>query len=741
MSRVSRDQLAFSSGEISPLLRSRIDYQRYQTGLAACPGWLPLRQGGITRGPGTIFRGYTRGNAKARLIAFEFAKNDTLTLELTGGWMRVWRYGALVTTTGGAIYEMEHPYSEADLDTLQWVQSADVIYIAGGGLPIQRLARMALDNWSIADAPLRNGPFRVQNLTKSHTIQANGTNGTVELTSSQPLFTSAHVGSLMRLEVRDYANIPIWTGNTDASVGQKMRYDGRIYELTQGSNTGVNPPVHEEGVEQVSLDPVVKWRHLGDGVGLVKITAVTSGTVATASVQRRLPDAIVTTPSYRWSEGAWSDVHGYPSCLEIHDQRLVAAATPNEPRTIWFSVVGDFNDFDPGVEADSAFSYSIAGGTSQNRVLWLKAGRRGLHIGALGEEYSARAADGGESLNATNVKFGFDSSIGSQDGGRPIAPDGWPIFISKDSKRVIELAYNFQNDANRATELSLPSEHLGAVGFSEIVWQSAPLRLAWLRRGNGSLAAMVYDPTEEVLGWAPVPVAGGFVEALAVAADGNGTRDVLTMVTARVIDGQTVRMVEEQADNFDLLSGGIGIHQAVHLFASSVSSTPAGETTFDVSHLVGETVYVWTDRGEFGPITVPASGEIEIPISVTSAVIGLAEPTCKPETLPLQPIARDGSALGRRKRLGPQTAVTLHQTAALRVSAVEFDVGQPEREWTPINLLPRAVAADLNDAYSGTVRGQFTSGWTQDLALRFHPVGGAPATILAISPVLHEGGL
>lgn len=44
------------------------------------------------------------------------------------------------------------------------------------------------------------------------------------------------------LVVRDYTNIPLWTGNTDISVGKKMRYGGRIYELAQGDNTGVKGP-------------------------------------------------------------------------------------------------------------------------------------------------------------------------------------------------------------------------------------------------------------------------------------------------------------------------------------------------------------------------------------------------------------------------------------------------------------------------------------------------------------------
>ena len=68
MTRSRTPQYSFSSGEISPLLWSRPDYQRNQTGMRKLNGFIPLRQGGFTRAPGTIFRGFTRNNAKARLI-------------------------------------------------------------------------------------------------------------------------------------------------------------------------------------------------------------------------------------------------------------------------------------------------------------------------------------------------------------------------------------------------------------------------------------------------------------------------------------------------------------------------------------------------------------------------------------------------------------------------------------------------------------------------------------------------
>lgn len=91
MTRTSPPQVAFSSGELDPLLQRRFDYQRFQTGLAKCRGFLPLPQGAFTRAPGTIHRGATRGNAAGILVPFEFAENDALVLEFTPLKMRVSR--------------------------------------------------------------------------------------------------------------------------------------------------------------------------------------------------------------------------------------------------------------------------------------------------------------------------------------------------------------------------------------------------------------------------------------------------------------------------------------------------------------------------------------------------------------------------------------------------------------------------------------------------------------------------
>lgn len=738
MTRTSPPQVAFSSGELDPLLHRRFDYQRFQTGLAKCCGFLPLAQGGFTRAPGTLFRGYTRA-LPAVLVPFQFAENDALILEFTAGKMRVWRYGALVMA-GGSPYELNTPITEAELPNIRWVQSADIIYLATGARPIQRLARLALDNWTISAAVYDGGPFRVQNLDKTKTVEASGSTGSITLTASSALFAANHIGSLMQLVPTDFTTVALFTTNEAVTVGDLRRYGNNIYELTMraAANVGQNPPVHEEG--EALTDNDTKWRFVSDSTGVVRITAVASATSATATVLRTVPKACVDSPTHRWSEGAWSDRYGYPSEMELYEQRLAVAATPSEPRTAWFSAIGDYADFAPGVEADQAFAYTISGDGSINRIVNLCRGSTGLHILALGEEYSTRADTRSQVIGPTTAVFGLDSTVGSS-AARPISPAGNPIFISRDRRRVVEVAYSFQADANQTRPLSRIAQHLGNDGFDQIVWQSSPEPTAWLRRGNGELAAMIYDAGEEILGWARLPVAGGVVTSLAVTPDATGTMDTVTMVTTRRIGGVDVGMIEELAPIYGVLTGAAPIAEACHLFSARVFTPASPSASFSMPHLAGQQVYAWTNAGEFGPLTVANDGAVTLPSPVSRATIGLFDATHMVETLDIQAAAQDGNSMGRPKRQYSGAAIGLHRTAQLRAAVVEYDFAVAERQGQSVNLVPRSVASDLTASFSGIALAELPSGHSRGgQAIRFIPYSGAPATVTAIVPHIQEGG-
>lgn len=737
MMRTSPPQVSFSAGEIDPLLHRRFDYQRFQTGLAKCRGFLPLAQGGFTRAPGTLHNGNTRSNAQGILLPFTFAVNDAVTLEFTDLRMRVWRYGDLIMS-GASPYELVTPFPLSSLSRLQWVQSADVIYLADGLRPIQVLSRLALNNWTITSFQPNTGPFRVQNLDQAKTISASAATGSITLTAAGgSLFQAEHIGSLFELKPTNNTAVPLWTSNEALSVGALRRYGRNVYQLTAGTNAGTNPPIHSEG--EAAVDNSTRWLFLSDDTGVVRITAVASGTSATATVLKRLPNAVVGNPTYRWSEGAWSDLYGYPSAIEIFDQRLVAAATPIEPRTLWFSAAGDFSDFSPGIEADSAFAYAIAGDNTVNRILNLRRGATGLHIFALGEEYSTRSDSKGQVIGPTTAFFSSNSSFGSHTA-RPIAPGGNPMFISRDRRRVIMMNYSFEVDANRPVILSRASQHLGSDPFEQLVWQASPEPMAWLRRASGELAVMIYDAAEEVLGWATVPLAGGVCEAIAVTPSIDGSADEIMMIVRRSINGDDVRFVETMTPIFGLLNGTQMISEACHYFAAAEFSG-APTTSFEVAHLAGQEVYAWTDAGEFGPMAVPADGMLSFPAAVTHAFIGLFDDTHYVETLDIQAAAQDGNTMGRAKRLHSKFGVGLHNTAQGYIQVVERDFAQSERTGDKRTLVPRPVAATLNEAaWSGVAQIPEPSGHATELALRFYPYSGAPMTVTAVVPIVQEAG-
>lgn len=739
MSRSVPEQIAFVSGEVTPLLAARKDYQRHQTGVRTCRGFLPLPQGGATRAPGTIFLGSTRANARARLIPFEFADDDALTIELTPGFMRVWRYGALVES-GGSPYELATPWAtSADIDALQWVQSADVIYFADGTNPIRKLSRFALDNWTIGVVAFDAGPFDPMNLDLAQTVTCSAATGTIQVTTVPTgMFDASDAGSLVKVEPRDYEAIPIWSPNTTMTTGDYFQYDDQIYQVAGGSNTGVNAPVHREGTVMTDKGQNAKFTFISGKVGILRLTSEASAGVWNAEVIKTIPRPCVTGTTYRWYRGAWSDRNGYPKTLEIYDQRMFAANTPGAPRRYWWSVIGNPVDFSDGTDFDLGGAYDIGGSDSLNPILWLFDGGDAIYIGGLGRVFRAFPIDIQAAIGPTNMRVEGDSAMGAS-ATRPILPGAWPVAIAKGGRRLTELRLA-SGGKPEPVPLSLPSAHLGETGFADIAWQADPYGYAWMRRGGGDLAAMIYVPSQEVLGWATVPVADGAVESLAVTPDPERGFDIVTLVVARHIDGADVRLVEEMAINQDALEGSAPLHEAVHLFAASVFAPVPASASFNLPHLANETLFAWTDQGGFGPLTADAAGNVTLPVAVGHAVIGLYDASHEMETLDIEPDTPDGGGMGRRKRLHAGGGIILHRTADGAVQVVEREFGEVARVQDPDPLVPREILTTSAAGYSGKAPMNAPSGHALETSLRFTPVGGAPLTILGLSPPVEEAG-
>ena len=122
---------AFNSGELSPLLRGRTDVRKYYSGCEILENMLVLPYGGVSKRPGSYYIADAKSaDTKCILIPFIHSTENSYVLEFGNQYMRLYRDGGQVQD-GDDSYEISTPYVTADLFGLQFVQSADVIYIVG----------------------------------------------------------------------------------------------------------------------------------------------------------------------------------------------------------------------------------------------------------------------------------------------------------------------------------------------------------------------------------------------------------------------------------------------------------------------------------------------------------------------------------------------------------------------------------------------------------------------------------
>ena len=140
---------SFAGGELTPSLYGRIDLQKYDVGAATLENAVVQRYGGVTRRPGFVFIGQTKGNRYARLIPFSYNAEQNYVLEFTNHTVRVLQNGEFVTRQGFPV-EIQTPYTTADLPQIKYAQSADMLFLAHPNHHPAIITR-TLDGWEFHD--------------------------------------------------------------------------------------------------------------------------------------------------------------------------------------------------------------------------------------------------------------------------------------------------------------------------------------------------------------------------------------------------------------------------------------------------------------------------------------------------------------------------------------------------------------------------------------------------------------
>ncbi|MFB3149901.1 MAG: ubiquitin-activating E1 FCCH domain-containing protein [Alphaproteobacteria bacterium] len=410
-----------------------------------------------------------------------------------------------VSLIDNAALELQTPYATADLSTLKFAQSADVMYIAHGAKnPIYKLTRTSHTNWSLVEVAWQDGPYLDENTTS---------------TDFTPAATSG--------------------------VG---------ITITASATKGIND---DEGFKSTDVGRLIRIQHGSNEHGWAVIVAFTDATHVDVDIKRNFN---ATTASTKWSLGAWSQTTGWPATVGFFEQRFAAARTKNQEQTFWMSqsadlenMRGDSFDTSTTVEDDDALFFTLAA-KKVNAIQWVDSGQNFI-IGTAGGEWIATSD--GPVLTPTDVALKQHTTHGSADV-EALRVGPATLFLQRSQRKIREFAFSFEVDGFRAPDLTILADHITRSKVTEITYQQEPDSLVWAVRTDGVLATMTYRRNQDVVGWARQVLGGSIGAGDAVvesitAIPGNDAagqvrdsteRNEVWVIVKRTIDGATKRYIE-----------------------------------------------------------------------------------------------------------------------------------------------------------------------------------------------------
>ena len=218
MARFVSMQTNFTSGELDPLVRARVDIDSYRNSLEIAKNVICQPQGGVTRRPGTKFINELAGTPAngSRLVSFEFSVDDSYMLCFTNNTMYVYKNKALVHT------ETSTGIGSAYLEKMCWTQSADTLIIVHEDLAPRKIVRGASDtDWTVSTITFKSIPNYAFSLSASNpagTLTPSDVSGKITLTASSAVFSAGNVGQYINAVPQGRAKIVEFLTTTTINV-------------------------------------------------------------------------------------------------------------------------------------------------------------------------------------------------------------------------------------------------------------------------------------------------------------------------------------------------------------------------------------------------------------------------------------------------------------------------------------------------------------------------------------------
>ena len=685
----------------------------------ANPAVVTSNSHGMSNGDRVFISGVV-GMTEVNNREFTVAGVTTNTFQLSGiNSSAFTTYGS--AGTAGKVIEITTPYTTSQLSTINFAQSADVLFLAHNSHEPAKLTRTSHTAWTLTDIDFVDGPYLDENITAT-TLYASADNGSVTITASADLFVSTDVGRLIRFREVLEITYDEWAASTSYANNAFVRFNGHVYKHTTGNTqtSGNTPPVHTSGTETYGS---LNWEYRHDDTGYVKITGYTNATTVTATVKEDdggvsvLPAQVVgsSNATAKWSLGSFSTTTGFPRAIGFYEERLYFASTTDQPQTIFGSVSADFENHTPGTADDDAINVTIA--SDQVNVIKHLLPARFLQLLTTSAEFTLSGGAGSEPVTPTNVNVLRETTFGTGNV-KPLRAGNSTILIQKGAEKVKEITFDLDTDGLLGVDLTVLADHLARGGLTDMVWQQEPELLLWFVHSDGRLIGLTYDRANATVGWHEHSLGGsGVVES--ITAIPSGAEDQVYLSVKRTINSTTVRHIvflkslyfnDDVTDAFFVDSG--------LTYSGSATTSITG-----LNHLEGVTVTILADGAAHADKTV-SNGAITLDRSSTKVHVGYGY-TSSLETLRMEAGAEDGIAQGKIKRI--------HGVTARFFQTVGAELGPDTNNLDRLPFRDSSMAMDQAvPLFNGDKEISFPSGYDNDAKIVIRQTQPLPMTILAI---------
>lgn len=530
MPRTDTLQTNFSAGEIGPEFHGRQDTEQYQNGAKSLRNRRCLIGGGTKRRPGTWYLSELAGPARAE----DFIVNQSTKYVLIFGDGRVDAYRHDVATglltAAGSIASC--PWVGSIYTEMDFVQSGNTMFLVHNDMRPQALVRTGASSWSVGNFTFYAGPGAraeqpyLKVAPAAWTLQPSALTGSVTITlggGATAYFIAAHVGEHIRyvgkaLLITAVAgdglsatatvieNLP---DTQDLTVGSSANFS--VGEVVEGSVTGAKGVItsipDSTSVFVVITTGLTLFATSENLVGPNAVSAISA--VASAGTKAGVTD---------WDEQLFGAVHGYPSCIELHRNRLLFGGHEAAPDYLIGSALRNLYNFNVGDGSDGDAIMVSVGDAQAATIIQLHSAEMLIVLTDNGPYYVPENK-ASPFIPSSMAFYPFGSTWPATATAKARAFDGGVLFISESLVCKCRPTGNTNQAWEADDDVGYLASHLLSNPTRMTVvsnFASGPERYAVLQNDDGTLAVLQLVEVQKIRNLTPWDTTGVFTSVVGI---------------------------------------------------------------------------------------------------------------------------------------------------------------------------------------------------------------------------------